>query len=76
MLYRRRREELLKDPDVNNVMTSLDDAIEFSLALENRDQFESVWVMGGQVFFEVCGCFLIFFLVQVYNSYYVSNPII
>lgn len=57
MLYCRRREELLKDPDVNNVMTSLDSAIEFSLALENRDQFESVWVMGGQVFFEVCGYF-------------------
>lgn len=60
MLYRRRREELLKDPDVNNMMTSLDDAIEFSLALENCDQFESVWVMGGQIFFEVCGYFLIF----------------
>lgn len=76
MLYCRRREELLKDPDVNNVMTSLDSAIEFSLGLENRDQFESVWVMGGQVFFEVCGYFLNVFLVQVYNSCYVSNPII
>ena len=49
----RYKEQLSNDPNVHKVVTSFNEAIDFSLAPENRELFEAVWVMGGQRVFEV-----------------------
>ncbi|XP_062604045.1 dihydrofolate reductase-like, partial [Saccostrea cucullata] len=43
---------LQKDPDVHKIVSSFDEAVQFSLSPENRKQFEAVWVMGGQNVFQ------------------------
>ena len=57
--FSRNVEQLSSDPDVHKVVTSFNEAIDFSLAPENRELFEAVWVMGGQRVFEVSFHFLV-----------------
>ncbi|XP_048750048.1 dihydrofolate reductase-like [Ostrea edulis] len=43
---------LKKDPHVHKIISSFDDAVRFSLSTENREQFESVWILGGEKVYE------------------------